>query len=374
MPVLAPRHAISLAYAGLFFGIGIYLPFFPVWLEGRGFDAAMIAYALAVPFGVRLFTMPLGGLAADRSGRPRATLIVYALMTALAFCAVALAPSAALMLVALAVAASFWQPSLPVLDAYTVARRAEGLVDYGRVRVWGSLSFIVGNFAGGFLLGGLPGDAVVWFIVAGSLMAALAALALDEVEPAPRTAAARGWPKVSAVLAVAIIAAALVQSSHATLYAFASLSWRAQGLSDAMIGTMWATGVIAEVVLFRYATRVTRAFGPALLLAIGGLGGVIRFGAMSLDAPLVLLPVLQVLHAATFGCTYLGTVEMVARHAPAGRGTAVQALAAWATTIAMALATLASGPLWQAYGAHAFLFSAALAGAGGIIALLAARR
>ncbi|WGD31735.1 MFS transporter [Ancylobacter sp. WKF20] len=373
MLVLAPRIAIPVAYAGLFFGIGVYIPFFPIWLQGRGFDAGLIALTLAVPFGIRLFTMPLGGLVADRSGRPRATLVVYGLMTALAFCAVALAPGTGLMLVALAIAASFWQPSLPVLDAYAVARRAEGLIDYGRVRLWGSLAFIAGNFAGGFLLPHLPKDATVWLIVAGSLVAALAALTLEEMKLPERTVRA-GFPRISLALGLAIGAAALVQASHATLYAFASINWRAAGLSDSAVGLMWSIGVIAEVALFHVGTRVTQRLGPEKLLLIGGLAGVLRFGAMGMDPPDALLPVLQLLHAATFGCTYLGTVEMVARHAPEGRGAAVQALAAWATTIAMALATLAAGPLWQAFGGHAFLLSALLAGLGaGIAGLLRVR-
>ncbi len=191
MPILAPRHAIAAVYAGLFFGIGVYMPFFPVWLAGRGFDPALIAFALALPMSVRLFTTPLGGILADRSGRPRATLVLYALMTALCFAGIALAPSALLILVGLGLAASFWQPSLPVLDAYAVARRAEGVLDYGRVRLWGSLSFIGGNLLAGLLLGGtffaaLPHDTVIWLIVAGSVGAAAAALLLDEAKPAPR--------------------------------------------------------------------------------------------------------------------------------------------------------------------------------------------
>lgn len=370
MPVVAPRYSIAVVYAGLFFGIGVYLPFFPVWLEGRGFDASMIGFALALPMVVRLFTTPLGGLMADRTGKPRATLIFYALATALCFVGVALAPNAVVMLVALGLAASFWQPSLPVIDAYTVARRAEGLVDYGRVRLWGSLSFILGNIAAGLVLRALSADTLIWMIVGGGLVSAFAAYLLQESTLAPRPAAA-GRPVMAPILKVGIAAAALVQASHALLYAFGSIRWREQGLSDTTIGLLWATGVLAEVILFHFATRVTARIGPERLLLLGGLAGLVRFGAMALDPPAALLPALQLLHAATFGCTYLGTVELVARFAPSGRGAAVQAIAQWGVAIVMTGATLAAGPLWQAFGPHAFLFSAALAGLGAVLALLA---
>ena len=379
MPLIAPRHAISAAYAGLFFGIGVFMPFFPVWLEGRGFDAAMIALALAVPQVVRLVTMPLGGLLADRSGRPRATLIIYAAATALCFAGIAFAPSATFILIGLGLAAVFWQPSLPVLDAYAVARRREGLIDYGRVRLWGSAAFIGGNLLAGGLLGGvmfvqMPVDAVIWLIVAASVAAALAAATLREVRPAPHEAPARrpsALAGLAPVLFVGMAAAALVQSSHAVLYAFGSLMWQGKGLSSTLIGLLWSLGVLAEVVLFHYGTRVTRRLGPEKLLLIGGLAGVLRFAVMALDPPLLLLLLLQPLHAFTFGCTYLGTVELVARHAPPGRGASVQALAAWATAIAMAGATLAAGPLWQAFGPAAFVASAVLALAGALLALVA---
>lgn len=379
MPVIAPRHAIAAVYAGLFFGIGVFMPFFPIWLEGRGFDAAMIALALAVPQTVRLVTMPVGGLLADRSGRPRATLIGYSCATALCFVGIVLAPDATLILVGLGLAAAFWQPSLPVLDAYAVARRREGLIDYGRVRLWGSMAFIGGNLVAGGLLGGLvlgavPHDTVIWLIVAASLAAALAAATLEEVKPPPHAATAgarHGLVGLAPVLFVGLAAAALVQGSHAVLYAFASIQWHGKGLSDTVIGLLWSLGVLAEVVLFHFGTPVTRRLGPERLLLLGGLAGVLRFGAMAFDPPLLLLLLLQPLHALTFGCTYLGTVELVARHAPPGRGASVQAMAAWATAVAMAGATLASGPLWQSFGAGAFVASAGLAALGTLLAIVA---
>jgi len=372
MPLLAPRYTVAAVYAGLFFGLGVYMPFFPVWLANRGFDASWIAFALALPMSIRLFTMPLGGLLADRTGRPRATLVAYAVMTALCFVGVALAPSALWMLVALGMAASFWQPSQPVLDAYAVTKRRQGLIDYGKVRLWGSLAFIGGNLAGGFLLGGLPHDAVIWFIVGSSVFTVLAALTLDEA-PLPHKDHLPHVERVGAVLAVGIAAAALVQGSHAVLYAFASVHWHAIGLSDGTIGIMWAIGVVAEVLLFRVATRVTARLGPERLILLGGIAGIVRFGAMSLEPSVLLLPVLQMLHAATFGCTYLGTVELVARYAPARKAAGTQALAAWGTAIAMTSATLLSGVLWQRFGSGAFLLSVAMSAAGAVLAWAAYR-
>lgn len=369
-PVLPQRLVIAFVYAGLFFGIGIYLPFFPIWLAGRGHDASFIAVALAVPVLARLFTQPLGGILADRTGRPRLTLIVYPLLAAVAFVLVIAAPGPLWLLAGLGFAAVFWQPMLPVLDAYAIARRKATGLDYGRTRLWGSVSFIVGNLVAGVMLGWLPGDPIVWMIVAGSLVCALFAARLEEA-PVKVSRAEAVPVKLGPVLIIGIGAAALVQSSHGVLFTFASLHWQAEGLSGTVIGLLWALGVAAEVVLFRFATLLTARLGPARLILIGGLSAILRFGAMSFDPPILLLPVLQLLHAGSFACTYVGAVELVARHAPAGRGASLQALSTWASTVCVALATLAAGPLWQWAGSSTFLMSAALGAAGAALAVVA---
>lgn len=370
--VIAQRHIIASVYAGLFFGIGIYLPFFPVWLAGRGYDSAFIAVALSTPLLARLFTQPLGGLIADRTGRPRLTVIVYSLLAALSFVGVLAAPGPWTLLAALGLAAMFWQPALPVLDAYTVARRRAIGLDYGRTRLWGSLSFIVGNLVAGTLLGIVPGDGIIWLIVAGCLASALLALPLEEAA-APRRHTEAGGGRVPRALLLGIGAAALVQGSHGVLYAFSSLHWQAMGLSGGTIGALWAVGVLAEVALFRFGTRLTARFGPERLIALGGLCALLRFGAMAFDPPAAALPFLQVLHAGTFAATYLGVVELVARHAPPGRGASVQALATWGSTIMVALVTLAAGPLWQRMGAASFFLAAGIGAAGAALALAAQR-
>src|SRR3546814_8773378 len=60
--------------------------------------------------------------------------------------------------------------------------------------------------------------------------------------------------------------AALLAGSHAFLYAFGSLHWRAAGIDDRMIGLLWAEGVIAEVLLFACGAKVVQRLGPARML------------------------------------------------------------------------------------------------------------
>ena len=126
-----------------------------------------------------------------------------------------------------------------------------------------------------------------------------------------------------AFLAV-VAAASLIQASHAVYYGFSALEWRGAGLDGTTIAALWGLGVIAEIVLFAMSGRLPPFFQPSVLLMIGAAGATLRWAAMALDPPALVLPWLQLLHAASFGATHLGALGFVARHAPAGQGATAQ--------------------------------------------------
>ncbi|BAF88209.1 putative proton/sugar symporter [Azorhizobium caulinodans ORS 571] len=365
------RLALPAAYAGLFFALGVYMPFFPLWLGERGLSPGEIGTALAVPLTTRLLATPILGWLSDRIGKPRAVLLLLAALTLLVMSALVLASGAVAIFLILGLAAMAWNPSFPLLDAYASRQARAKRVDYGRSRMWGSASFILANLLGGWLVGAAGAGVTVPLMLAGHAAFLLTLVMLPEM---PRPPAAAGLhvsvPRARTALVIGILAAASVQASHAVLYAFGSVTWQKQGLSLGTIGMLWALGVVSEIVLFHFGTRVLRRLPPALLLAIGGAAAMVRFGAMTFDLPLALLLPLQLLHGATFGATYLGLVELVARAVPEHRAATVQSLAGWTVSLAMAAASVASGPLFQAFGANAFYLSVAL-GAVGLVAALA---
>ena len=62
---------LSLFYGALFLGLGVFVPFFPVWLQARGLDAAEISIVLAAQMAVRIGTGPAFAFIADRTGDRR---------------------------------------------------------------------------------------------------------------------------------------------------------------------------------------------------------------------------------------------------------------------------------------------------------------
>ncbi|RVB68122.1 MFS transporter, partial [Mesorhizobium sp. M7A.F.Ca.CA.002.03.2.1] len=60
--LVKPRHfelRMSLMFATLFVPLGTHLPYFPLWLQAKGFHAEQIAVILAAPMFLRVVTTPL---------------------------------------------------------------------------------------------------------------------------------------------------------------------------------------------------------------------------------------------------------------------------------------------------------------------------
>ncbi len=178
----------------------------------------------------------------------------------------------------------------------------------------------------------------------------------------------------SRVFMVFLAAASLDQGSHAFYYSYGGLHWRSLGYSGTLIGVIWPLGVFAEIALMSVSLHVFRIVGATRLLALGGLGCVLRWTILAFDPPLTLVIVAQMLHGATFALAHLGAMYFILKSVPPRLAATAQSLyAVCSSGIAMGLATLASGPLYAAYGGRAYLLMSAMGLGALLLALLLGR-
>lgn len=360
---------VSVLFAALSVVIGINLPYLPVWLDWVGLTATEIALVTAVPLFVRVLATPVVGYAADRAGNYRGFLIGLSCVSLAALVALALSAGFWSILMCTIAFALAWTAIMPLTETVAMSGvRAAGL-DYGRMRLWGSLSFIAATFAGGWIIARAGSGAVVWLIVFGAALTLLAACNLPRpMGPrpsagAPRLTAAGAFDLLrSRTFLIFLAAAGGVQAAHAVFYTFGTLHWRELGISMQWSGALWAISIIVEVALFAYSRAVLKRIAPASLIALGAGAAVLRWGIMGLDpSPAVLVP-LQILHALTFGASHIGAVHFIAETIPERLSGTAQALYATVSGgIAMGGAMLIAGPLYAAYAGRAYWAMAAIA-------------
>jgi PPP family 3-phenylpropionic acid transporter len=365
-------------YAASFLVVGIQLPFWPVWLAGRGLDMHEIALVFAAAIWAKVIATPVLGALADRLGRRRAVMILLAASACVAYAG--LWPAAGFgAILALNLVAGMAQSALmPLGDSITLAAVRDDGLDYGRVRVWGSVSFIVAAIGSGAALAltspgeRAPGQAdnqVLFLVLAASAVLLVACVAIP---PGARSALAlrSRWAALGRLAAdrrfwLFVVSAAALQSSHQLYYGFGTLYWQEVGFSDTVIGILWAEGVVAEIVLFWYSAPFVARLGPLGLMALGGIAGIVRWSLMGVMPGLAAAAILQLLHAVTFGASHLGAMHFMARSVPPGAAASAQSLyAALSAGLGSGLVMLVAGALYAAYGGGAYPFMALLSAAG----------
>jgi PPP family 3-phenylpropionic acid transporter len=364
-------------YAALFLTLGVQLPFLPVWLTAKGLNARSIGIVLAVPAVIRIVAIPLATRVADRRDAVRGVIILAAAGATLGFAALAFAQGTLAITLVYALASAAYAPVMMLADTYALRGLTQRGRAYGPARLWGSAAFIAASFGAGALLDLMaPGD-LIWLMVGAMAIATAAALALvplgaELAGNSPARASATSLLREPAFVA-AIAAASLVQASHAVYYGFATIDWQAANYDGGVIGALWALGVVAEIALFALSARLPSAITPATLLLIGAAGALVRWSAMAIAPPLAALPLLQCLHALSFGATHLGALTLVVRMAPPGAGATAQGYFAVTLGVTMAIATALAGVLYGHFGSAAYGAMAAMAAAGGLCALAGRR-
>ena len=371
MPAAAKNIGVRLSvfYAAFFAVIGIHLPFWPVWLASRGVTPGEIGVLVAVGISVKVVGNPLIAHIADRRGDRRRVIIVLAAAAVATF---SLFHGAEGFWPILAISVPFflvWSAIMPLGENLVLLSARQHGLDYGRIRLWGSLAFIATSVAVGRALTGRSEDMIYWLVLAAVAASFAACLFLPDTRP-PVSERPR-FPMMQVLrdrsFLVFMAAAALIQGSHGVYYAFGTLHWRAVGHADGVIGLLWAEGVAAEIVLFFMGAALLRRLGPVPLIVLGGLAGAARWTAIGLSDDLGVLVIVQALHAFTFGATHLGAMHFISRTVPPALSATAQGLYSAAVMgIGSGLSILASGALYGAFGGGAYLAMAGLgiAGAG----------
>ncbi len=342
--VLHSTRWLALSYFTYFFSYGIFLPFWSVWLKGIGLTPEMIGILL----GSGLVARFLGSLLiAPRVSDPSLLIKavrVLALLTLVFLAGFWVSQQFAWLVVVMVGFNLFFSPLVPLTDALANTWQKQITMDYGRVRLWGSIAFVsIGILS--MLLGMLLRPSVM-------------------PQGESRQQESAGWPAWRSLVAQSwrfLACVCLLQGAHAAYYGFSAIYWQGAGYSASAVGYLWSLGVVAEVIIFALSNRLFRRFGARDLLLLSAICGVARWGIMGWTTELPWLIVAQILHCGTFTVCHLAAM----RYISARKGSDVIRLQAVYSAVAMggsiAIMTVFAGFLYQHLGHGVFWVMALVA-------------
>lgn len=353
-------------YFVYYVAVGAFVPYWPLYLHGLGYTPAQIGMTLATTGFVRV-TVPIGwGWIMDRSGRRMPWIAGGMALAALFFALVPFSPNFAVLIALHAIYAVFWNVALPPFDVVTLNHLARTGAEYARIRLWGSVGFIVAVAALGPVLDRTGVAPLPWVIVAGMLAMVWLAMVIPDVhDPRPHDSAAAGFlARVKQPAVIALLAACfLSQLSFAPFYSFFSIYLEQHAYSRGAIGLLWALGVVAEVIVFLYTGRIIRRFGARPVLVATMLSTALRWLLLALFVDVgALLALSQLLHFLSFALYHAVTVHYIHELFPGryqGRGQAL--LAAVSFGLGGAVGSVLSGAGWDRFGGQAIYLAATAA-------------
>jgi PPP family 3-phenylpropionic acid transporter len=374
IPIASPqapkRFAARLAlfYGALFGLFGTHLPFFPVWLKAIGIDASWIGIITAVPSVTRFTVLPFVTAFAERRSSLRGALVVTAFVAALGFSLIGTQQQPLMVFLAFAATACLWTPMVPLTDAYALKGVVRYGLNYGPLRLWGSAAFVVGALACGLLVDVIAARHLIWIIAGVAALGAVMSLGLKPLDdPKPALAVPSGALALlcePGFLAL-ILAASLIQGSHAAYYIFASIGWQGAGFGGLTIAGLWSLGVLAEIAVFALSPRFT--LPPSALMVIGALSAVARWLITAQEPSVAILAVVQLTHGLSFGLTQVGTMGLMVRQVPVHMmGSGQGNLTACNGMIASGASILA-GAIYARYGQGVYYAMAAMALSGAMV-------
>lgn len=311
-----PYWRLSGFYFFYFAFVGAMAPFWGLYLKSLEFNAFQIGVLMSLLQVMRMFAPNIWGWAADRSGKRIAIVQLAVALSLVSYIGVFFGTSFAWMFVVMSLMSFFWGASLPLVEATTLSHLGEKTAKYGRIRLWGSVGFIVAVIGLGYMFDFVAIRALLWAVL-GMLIGLLllsryipeAAVISHHTDNLPIWHIIRR-PEVMAF----IVAGFLMAAAHATYYTFYSIYLVDHGYAKSSVGLLWSLGVACEIGVFLWMPRLLRSVTLRQVLLTCFALAVLRFLMIGWGVQwIAVLIVAQLLHAATFGAYHSAAVEVIHR-------------------------------------------------------------
>ena len=356
--VIPSTRWLAIDYFTYFFAYSIFLPFWSVWLQGEGIDAEMIGVLLGIGLAARfLGSMFITPLVKEPSLLITALRVLAALslIFSLGF---TLGSHWAWLLFVMIGFNLFFAPMVPLGDSLAGTWQKQFTFDYGKIRVWGSIAFIIGSSLMGYFAGVWGHNAIMVALIISCLAMLLGSLLKPAIMPAGAAKAKEG-ARITFKQLIAdknivkfLICVTLLQGAHAAYYGFASIFWKEAGYSDLVIGNLWSLGVVAEVIVFMLSHRLFRRWSARNLLLLSAICGIIRWGLMGTFISLPILIVVQILHSGTFTVCHLAAMRFISARKENEIILLQGVYSALATGGGLAILTIIVGYIYERVPAH----------------------
>ena len=355
--------------------LGVYIPYWPLYLKDLGFSPSAIGELIAITLGTKIIAPYLWGWLGDHSHNRMKLIYLAGILSPLCFYPIFFSNSYLNIALTSFLFSFFWNALLPQVEVITLDSLKHQVHHYSRIRLWGSVGFIVLAIVCAPLITYFGSHIVPWIVAA--MLSAMAVMCLTlasqrfkQNPPAAHLFSSLTWPIV-ALLTIGF----LVQLSHGAYYAYFTIFMEDYGHSRTLVGYFWGVGVLCEILILFYVSYLLKKVRPTTLLIVVLLTTSLRWLLIGhLPHSFTIIIFAQALHAITFGVYHAVMMHTLTSKLPTGLKGRGQALySAISFGVGGSLGTYLSSILWEDFGGSFVFTLSAGASAIGVFLVLSLR-
>jgi len=306
---------LSRFYFFYYFFVGSFVPYWGIYLQSENFSPSSIGILLSLFQISRIVAPNFWGWLADHTGHRVKWIKLTSFLGLIGFIGIFWAKGFFWIFLVMLALSLFTSSTLPLAESLTLAHLATTDGHYSRIRLWGSIGFIVASLFLGYLIDLQGINILLWgLLIAQAIIFFLSNTIPETQDIQHKTNDLSIWKiiKTPSVIAL-LLGCTLMVSAHGVLYNFYSIYLKDHGYSSGTIGWLWAVGVICEILIFMAMPKILRRYSLKAILLMSLFLGVIRFILIGASPDhLYLLFMAQMFHAATFGSFHAASIEVIA--------------------------------------------------------------
>jgi PPP family 3-phenylpropionic acid transporter len=323
------KFQLALQYFLYYSIVGIHLPYLQLFFREQGFSGREIGTLSSLRTICIIFFPLFWGMLADRF-RMRKTIYVMCNVSSSALWGLYLITSGFAPTAAVTFAfAAFYSPIISFLEAFSMDILGPDKKSYGRIRLWGSISFVTVVLVLGKVISETGIDIIIVLSLGMMLFMSILSCFFPKTEV--------HGPEFSMKSALSLLrrpdflmflsGCVLMLASHGAYYGFLSIKLSSEGASASYIGIVWAVGSASEILVMMYSKELFRHIGIRKVLVWSFAFAAVRWLTVCYLGHIPFFMILsQLLHAVTYGCFHMACILFTDRVSDTGVKTLAQSV------------------------------------------------
>ncbi|WP_257008166.1 MFS transporter [Bacillus sp. FJAT-45350] len=296
----------------------IIISYMPVYFQYQGLTGTEVGMLLAIGPFASIFSQPFWGFMSDKWKSIKRVLVITLIGVIISSFIFFQMSNFIGLMVMMFVLFLFMAPVTALGDSLSQKTAIEHKVNFGRIRMWGSLGFAITSLLTGYVLAVIGIGNLVFPFLFMAIISLVIALQLHDVNKTNKPVTLLNAVKIglNPRLFIFLGIIILVSITHRANDSYLGIYVTELGGKESLIGWAWFIGVTSEALIFATTALWFRRFHPLTFIIIAGLLYSLRWFLMGMAVGPASIIFFQLLHGVTFGVFYVGAFQVVTKLVP----------------------------------------------------------